>query len=364
MGRVINTDAWESNPSLSPDKKDLYFSSNRTGGYGGKDIWVTHRLVNGRWSNPENLGPGINTGADDTCPFIHADNQTLYFNSNGHPGYGMADIFMSRKIDDSTWSTPENLGYPVNTIDDEGSLMVTSDGKTAFYASDRGDIKAGLDIFSFELRDNNRAAKTLWVKGRVFDKKTTTGLPSSVELTETDTRRIISRLQTDEEGNYLVTLPEGKDYIFNVNRKGYLFYSDHFSVVPNDKDSFFVMNIPLQPIEPGASVILKNIFFDLNKFELRPESTVELNKLVMLLNENPAMKVQISGHTDNIGKKEDNLILSLNRAKAVTAYLTGKGIGAGRLLPKGFGDSKPMATNDTEQGKSLNRRTELNVVSN
>lgn len=363
MGPVVNTDYWESSPSLSPDKKDLYFASSREGGYGGKDIWVTHRLPNGKWGRPVNLGPDINTGADESCPFIHADNQTLYFNSNGHMGYGLTDLFLTRKDSDSTWSKPENLGYPVNTIDDEGSLIVASDGKTSYYASDRSDSKGGLDLYSFELKENIRAARTHWVKGRVFDKKTNAGLPSSVELTEIDTRRVMSRLQTDEDGNYLVTLPAGKEYAFNVNRKGYLFYSDNFSVTGNSIDSFLVINIPLQPVETGASIILKNIFFDVNKFQLKPESIIELDKVMMMLNENPRVKIQIGGHTDNAGRDADNIALSRQRAMAVRDYLAGKNIAPDRISFKGFGASRPIASNETEQGKALNRRTELSVTS-
>ena len=362
IGPIVNTDFWESSPSLSPDKKDLYFASSQSGGYGGRDIWVTHRQPNGKWSRPVNLGPEVNTSADEGCPFIHADNQTLYFNSNGHMGYGMTDLFLSRKIDDSTWSKAENLGYPINTIDDEGSLIVASDGKTSYYASDRGDTKGGLDLYRFELREDIRADRTLWVKGRVYDKKTNEGLPSSLELTDIIGRKIISKLQTDEDGNYLVTLPVGKDYAFNVNRRGYLFYSDNFSLLKNELDSSLVINIPLQPIEAGASIVLKNIFFDVNKFELKPTSLNELDKVVLMLTENPTIKIQISGHTDNVGKDADNLALSLNRSKAVAGYLSGKGIDPKRITYKGFGASKPVAGNDTEQGKALNRRTELSIT--
>jgi len=364
LGDRINTDQWESAPSLSSDKKDLYFSSNRNGGYGGKDIWVSHKSINGKWSNPENLGPTINTSSDETCPFIHADNSTLYFNSNGHPGYGSSDLFLSKKINDSTWNEPENLGYPINTIDEEGSLVVASDGKTSYYASDRGDSKAGLDIYSFELREDIRAAKTLWVKGRVLDKKTNAGLPSTVELTDIINRKKITSIQTDEDGNYLVTLPEGKDYAFNVNRKGYLFYSDNFSLTKNNTDTSFTINIPLQPIEAGASVILKNIFFGNNDYTLKDVSIPELDKVVILLNENRKLTLQIGGHTDNIGKKEANISLSFSRAKSVLNYLVAKGINPIRLVAKGFGDSKPLGMNDTEEGKSLNRRTEINILSN
>ncbi len=364
IGPIVNTDLWESAPSLSPDKKDLYFSSNRFNGYGGKDIWVTHRNAAGKWTEPENLGPTINTSGDETCPFVHPDNQTLYFNSNGLPGYGMADLFLTRKGADNKWLTPLNLGYPINTIDDEGSLIVASDGYTSYYASDRKNKNSGLDIYSFTLRKEISANKTLWINGNVFDTKTKLGLPSMATLTCIGNANFSTQIQTDEDGNFLITLPIGYEYSLNINRKGYLFYSDHFSLLENTADSFFKLNVPLQPIEAGASVVLKNIFFGNNETKLQPESEAELNKIIGLLNENPNMKVQISGHTDNVGKKEANQLLSLNRAKSVVNYLIGKGININRLLPKGFGDTKPVASNDTDEGKSLNRRTEINVVSN
>jgi len=365
IGTTINTEFWESSPSLSPDKKDLYFSSNRPGGFGGKDIWVSHRTASGKWGEPENLGPEINTKADEGCPFMHADNRTLYFNSNGHPGYGSTDLFLSRKSDEGAWSEPENLGYPINTIDDEGSLIVAADGRTAYYASDRGtDNKGGLDLYTFQLREDIRPIKTLWVKGKVFNKKTKEGLPSAVELTDVNSRRLISKIQTDEDGNYLVTLPVGATYAFNVNRKGYLFYSDNFSLTVPSTEEAFVKDIPLQPIEPGAVIILKNIFFDTKDFNIKPTSTSELDKMVLLLNDNPNLKIQISGHTDNVGQAKDNLALSDSRAKAVVNYLASKGIDAKRLSYKGFGADKPVADNSTENGRAMNRRTELSVISN
>ncbi|RYF88132.1 MAG: flagellar motor protein MotB, partial [Chitinophagaceae bacterium] len=364
MGRVINTEFWESSPSLSPDKRSLYFASSRLGGLGGKDIWVTHRNNAGKWSNPVNLGPTVNTTADEGCPFIHADNKTLYFNSNGHDGYGLTDLFLTRRQADDSWGSPVNLGYPINTIDDEGSLIVAANGSTAFFASDGTDTKGGLDLYQFELRDDIKAEKVLWVRGKVFDKKTGQGLPSSVELTDINSRKLISKLQTDEEGNYLVTLPAGKDYAFNVNRKGYLFYSDNFSLTSNKADTPMRVNIPLQMIEAGASVVLKNIFFETRKFELQQASLTELDNVVLLMKENPNLKVQISGHTDNVGQVADNALLSNNRAKAVVAYLQKNGIDAKRMIAKGFGASKPVADNDSEQGRAQNRRTELSIVSN
>ena len=363
LGGKINTDQWESQPCLSPDKRDLYFASKRFGGYGGSDIYVSHLRLDGSWSDPENLGPTINTSADEQCPFIHADNQTLFFTSNGLLGYGGTDLFQSRKGPKADWSTPENLGYPINTVYDEGTLFIAADAKTAYYASDRSDSKGGMDIYSFILPENVRPDKTLWVKGTVFDKKTTKGLPSAVELIDLNTKQLISKVQTDEKGNYLITLPVGKDYAFNVNRKGYLFYSDNFFLTNHSPDSTYEKNIPLQPIEANASVVLKNIFFDVNKFDLKPESEAELDKLVQLLNDNPSVKMQIGGHTDNVGKPADNLTLSNNRAKSVVTYLISKGIPAARLSAKGFGETQPVADNKTEEGKALNRRTEMKVIS-
>jgi outer membrane protein OmpA-like peptidoglycan-associated protein/tetratricopeptide (TPR) repeat protein len=362
LGNRINTEFWESAPSLSPDKRDLYFASRRPDGYGGSDIYVSHRMPNGRWSDPENLGPTINTAGDEGTPFIHADNQTLYFTSNGHPGYGGDDLFLSRKDAKGNWQTPENLGYPINTIENEGSLVIAADGVTAYYASDRSDSKGGLDLYTFEMRKDIRPLKTLWVKGRVFDAKTMKGLPSTVELTELSTQQLVSRLQTDETGNYLITLPVGKDYAFSVNRKGYLFYSDNFSLTEG-RDSAYYIDIALKPIEPNATIVLKNIFFDLNQYQLKPQSQVELDKIVQLMKDNPTLKIQINGHTDNIGKAKDNLLLSENRAKEVVNYLTKKGIETARLTYKGYGATQPVADNSTEQGRAQNRRTELKVIS-
>lgn len=363
MGGRVNSDQWDSQPCLSPDKKDLYFASRRFGGFGGIDIYVAHLLPNGRWSEPENLGAGINTSGDDQCPFIHADNQTLYFTSNGWQGYGGNDLFVSRKGYAGSWSKPVNLGYPINTIDDEGTLFITTDGKTAYYASDRSDTRGGLDIYSFELREDIRPVKTLWVKGTVTDKKTGQPLQASLELTDLDNRQPVSRVQTDKSGYYLLTLPVGKNYAFNVNLKGYLFYSDNFLMAGRSPDSTYEKNIALEPIAINAAMVLRNVFFDVNKFDLKPESQVELDKLVQLLNDNPTLKIEISGHTDNIGKAPDNLTLSNNRAKAVVSYLASKNILPARMTAKGYGATRPVASNNTEEGRAQNRRTEMKVVS-
>ena len=248
-------------------------------------------------------------------------------------------------------------------FDHEGTLFISSNGITAYYASDRSDTRGGLDLYSFELREDVRPIKTLWVKGTVYDIKTKEGLPSSVELKDINTGQRSSKVQTDEEGSYLITLPVGKDYAFNVNRKGYLIYSENFPLGSKPSDSTYLIDIPLQPIEANANVILKNIFFDTKKFDLRPESMAELDNLIDLLNENPTMTIQINGYTDNVGKPSDNLLLSNNRAKSVVTYLASKGIPIKRLLSKGFGETHPIDDNKTEDGRAKNRRTELQVIS-
>ncbi len=363
FGLGINTDQWEAQPSLSPDRKDLYFASRRPGGFGGIDIYVSHLKPNGYYSQPENMGPGINTSGDDQCPFIHADNQTLYFTSNGWPGYGDDDLFVVRKQPNGEWGKPENLGYPINTIEKEGTMCIAADGKTAYYAADRNDSYGGLDIYSFELREDVRPVKTLWVKGKITDKNTGKPVVSTLELNNLATHQTISHIQTDDAGNYFMTLPVGKDYAFNVNSKGYLFYSDNFLMANKSPDSTYIKNILLEPIASNASVVLKNIFFEVNKYELNPESQTELDNLVRLLNENPTMEIEISGHTDNVGKPSDNMVLSNNRAKAVVNFLISKKINPARLVAKGFGETKPLADNKTEAGRLQNRRTEMRVIS-
>ncbi len=362
MGDMVNTEAWESAPSLSPDKRELYFASSMPGGFGGSDIYVTRRGTDGQWSEPENLGAAVNTAGNESCPFIHADNQTLYFTSNGHRGYGGDDLFLSRRKPSGDWEAPVNLGYPINTIENEGSLVVSADGRQAFYASDRADSRGGLDLYSFELREDIRPIRTLWVEGQVIDNKTRSGLPSAIELVDLTSGSKLSRIQTDEEGFYMMPLPLGSDYAFHVNRKGYLFYSGNFPFLTRTPDSTYRMDIPLQPVKKDAQITLQNIFFATGDFSLRPESTAELDIIVRWLQENPGVRIRINGHTDSIGKAADNLALSTRRARAVTEYLRSKGIEAQRLSFQGFGSTRPIAPNTDDTGRSRNRRTEMEII--
>ena len=362
LGPNINSGYWDSSPCLSPDNRVLYFSSNRPGGIGGKDLYMSNRLANGKWGPAINMGPFINTIGDETAPYMHADNQSFYFTSDGLPGYGGTDLFICRRDANGDFSKPENLGYPINTIENEGSICISSNGLTAYYASDRADTRGGLDLYTFSLREDIRPHKTLFVKGKVFDAKTNKGLPCAVELIDNSNNKALMRIQTDELGKYYIPLPSGKDYTFTVNRKGYLFYSELYELSKKQSDSTYQKDIALQPVELNTITAFKNIQFQTNSYQLLPVSLIELDKLLQVLNDNPAVKIQINGHTDNTGKESDNLILSTNRAKSVVDYLVSKGIDLKRLSFKGYGSSKPLADNVSEEGRSKNRRTEFEIT--
>lgn len=361
IGATINTRDWESQPSLSVDKQTLYFTRETPNN--GADIFMSRRLPNGQWDVAERLGPNINTGGRETTPFIHADNQTLFFASNGHPGYGGMDIFYSRRQPDGSWGPALNLGFPINTIDEDASLIVAADGKTAYFASDRSDSRGALDIYSFELYPAARPLPTLYVRGYVYDAKTQERLTADLELTDLQSGFVTAQVKSNDSGQYLVPLPVGKAYAFNVNKRGYLFYSDNFSLPQQATSTPPEKNIPLQPIAANATIVLHNIFFESKQYTLQPASQIELDKLVKLLQDNAGLVTEISGHTDNVGSDNDNLLLSENRAKAVVAYLTQKGIAAARLRAKGYGETKPVADNNTEEGRAQNRRTEFKVIS-
>ncbi len=364
IGPPINSPDWDTQPSLSPDQKNLYFVSNRRGGFGGSDIYVSHLQADGRWSKPENLGDSVNTPGNESSPFIHADNKTLYFASDGLPGVGGVDLYYARKKIDGSWSEPHNLGYPINTIDHDGSIFVSAEGKTAYFASDRKDSRGKLDIYRFTLYPAARPVMTLYVQGHVFNQKTGAPVTAKIELTSLETGKPLTTIVTDKKGAYLITLPTGKAYAFNVSKPGFLFYSANFSF-QNDSVQWrpYKIDIPLQPIEANARVVLKNIFFDVDAYSLRPQSYSELNKVVKLLKQNPGLSIQINGYTDNQGSEEHNRVLSQKRAGAVVDYLKTKGISPERLTAKGFGETHPVASNATAEGRARNRRTELEVIS-
>jgi len=358
----VNTPGWESQPSISSDGRTLYFTSNRKGGYGGYDIWKSE-LTDKGWGNPINLGPNINTAFDEQSAFIHPDDSTLYFCSNGWPGLGGMDLFVSRLGKDGQWGKPVNMGYPINTNGDENGLTLTAEGSHAFYSSNNLNGYGGFDIYTFELPENLRPRLVTYVKGTVSDAKTKAPLEAAVEIIDLQKNEPIYEDYSDpQEGTFLATLTTGKNYGLNISKAGYLFYSQNFSLVGHEPKNPFIISVLLQPIEIGSKVILNNIFFDTNKFDLKPESLAELQKLVDFLTVNPGLKIEISGHTDNVGNDQLNQTLSENRAKAVYQYLVDNKIDPGRLQYKGYGKTQPIAANDTDEGRAKNRRTEFKIV--
>jgi outer membrane protein OmpA-like peptidoglycan-associated protein/tetratricopeptide (TPR) repeat protein len=359
----VNTTGWESQPSISSDGRILYFVSNRKGGYGGYDIWKSTLLEKG-WGEPENLGPNINTSFDEQSPFIHPDDSTLYFCSNGWPGLGGKDLFVSRLGKDGQWQKPENLGYPINSSGDENGLSLTANGTYAFFSSNHLDGFGGYDIYTFELPPNLRPHIVTYVKGKVSDAKTLRPLEASVEIIDLQKNIPVYQDNSDPvQGDFLATLTAGKNYGLNISKDGYLFYSQNFSLIRHEDKNPFNIAVLLEPIEIGNKVILNNIFFDTNKFDLKPESIGELQKLVDFMTLNPTLHIEISGHTDNVGNDEINQTLSENRAKSVYQYLITNKIDASRLVYKGYGKTQPIAPNTTEEDRKKNRRTEFKIIS-
>lgn len=359
LGKTVNSAFWDAQPSISADGTSLIFASARPGGYGGKDLWTT-RFENGRWSVPENLGSTINTSEDEEAPFLHYDGKTLYFSSTGHPGYGQHDLFVSKKTVDGGWSKPVNIGKGVNSRDDESGLYVDRKGEKAYFASSRPGGYGGLDIYSFDLVGSKKPEPITFVKGSVFDAENNKSLSGRIEIVSLKDNAVLLR---DSASRFFTTLAPGGNYALNVYRSGYLFYSANFQPTEKGIDSPFVVDAYLKKIQANVSTVLENIFFDVDKYDLKPESFVELNVLVDMMMKNPGLKVEISGHTDNSGSAEHNLELSRNRAGSVVTYLISKGIAKNRLTPVGYGSEKPMASNDTDAGKARNRRIEIRIVS-
>jgi len=358
----INTPGWESQPSISADGRTLYFVSNRKGGYGGYDIWKSNLTEKG-WGEPENLGPNINTSFDEQSAFIHPDDSTLYFSSNGWPGLGGKDLFVSRLGKDGKWKKPENLGYPINSNGDENGLSVTAHGNYAFFSSNNLNGYGGFDIYTFELPPNLRPRLVTYVKGKVIDIKTKQPLEAAVEIIDLQKNLPVYQDYSDPvRGDFLATLTAGKNYGLNISKSGYLFYSENFSLIGHETKNPFNILVLLQPIEIGNKVVLNNIFFDTNKFDLKSESIAELQKLVEFLTVNPTVHIEISGHTDNVGNDQLNQTLSENRAKAVYQYLISNQVNPGRLVYKGYGKTQPIAPNTTDESRQKNRRTEFMII--
>ncbi len=367
VGPPVNTANWETQPSFSSDGKTLYFVRGivTKEGIKDQDIYMSEIGVDGKFSTPVRLGGNINTKGVEESVYIHPDNQTLYFTSDGHPdNMGGLDIYLSRRQADGNWGPPVNLGYPINTHNEESGLLVDPSGEIAYFFSDREGGFGGLDIYGFELPADIRPVPLTYMKGKVFDIKTKAPLDANVEVIDLETQKTVVRAFSNTKGEFLAVLTSGKNYLVNVNREKYLFYSDNFSLkgVKTDFNKPYILEIPLQPIDTGITIELKNVFFDVDKFDLKPESKAELEKLVSFLKNNPKLRIEISGHTDSDGNKKANQLLSQNRAKAVFDYCTNAGVFATRLAFKGYGDSKPKVPNTSAENKAKNRRTEIKII--
>ena len=361
LGAPVNTGAWEAQPSVSADGRTLYFVRGR--GNNDMDIFVSTLQKNGQWTNPKNLGDSINTSGKEMSPFIHPDGKTLYFTSNAHIGFGDQDIFVTRKNDKGEWSKPKNLGYPINTKANERGIALNNRGDLAYISTQRGE-KKDLDIYYFELYEEARPTPSTYVTGRIYNIETNRPVYTEFRLENLDSADFNLTNTSDEiTGRYLIPLPAEQSYAFNITAKGYLFYSDNFTLPTGyDISKPFKKDIPLVPIKKDVKVVLKNIFFELDSYELKPESFVELNRLINFIKHNPNIKVEIGGHTDNQGSAEHNKILSKNRAKTVYDYLSKKGIDKTKLTYKGYGMDMPIADNNTKEGRAQNRRTEAKII--
>jgi len=395
LGKYINTDYHESAVALSYDQNDLYFISDKPGGIGGRDIYVSRwNDDKEEWGEAENLGPVVNSPYNEDGVFIHPDGKTIYFSSKGHNSMGGSDIFYTEQVN-GQWTKPVNIGYPINTPDDDVFFVVAADGRTAYYSSIRDEGYGEKDIYRITFLGPEKqpvlnmeeklftdseekilelpvqppvkikTSKMVLLKGLVLDEETDEPVVANIDLIDNKTSEVLATFKSDaEDGSYLVSLPVGRNYGLNFNADEYLFNSLNFDL-PDSADFKEVYKIiRLKKIKIGKSIILRNIFFDFDKFTIRSESEAELTRLYELLQENPDIKVEISGHTDNRGDDDYNQKLSENRAKAVVDWLINKGIPQSRMIYAGYGEKEPVATNETDEGRQENRRTEFKIIEN
>lgn len=366
LGTHINgLQTFEGQPSITSLGDILYFSSNRDGGFGGYDIYkVVKDSVTRMWGHPINLGPVINTEGDEKTPFIHSDNQTLYYSSNGLGGMGGFDIFISRKTEDAKWQKPQNIGYPINTVGDEVAYTVSANGKKIYFSSMSFDGVGGWDIYTADLTQDMRPKKIVFIKGKITDNEGKIVTDAKVELTNLETFESTEGFVDNKTGKYAVTSTVRKDeeFMMTIKKKGYFY--DTWKIDTKDKrfDPPTKRDVKIDKIEKGKTITLNNVNFATNSAELTNKSVAYLNELVEFLNVNPTMRIEIRGHTDNIGNEDDNINLSYARAKSVRNFLIEKDINRKRLTFKAFGESKPITTNNTKEGRAINRRVEFFVI--
>lgn len=363
----VNTGAWESQPSLAPDGRTLFFVRGRHSQSTDLDIYMARLDDEGNWSDVEALPRPVNTNRRESSPFIHFDGRTLYFTSERSPSIGGSDFFKSERLSDTSWSKPENLGFPINGFADEFSFIVDHTGTTGYFASNRerwneppSAFGNGLDLYEFSLPEAIRPNATSYINAQVVNASTMAPL-SSVQVSVYDIdngQHVFNGYSAIHTGQFRPMLAPGKTYGFTANKKGYLPYSERLRAVGDEQD---LLVLKMQPLVKGSTFVLNNIYFDLDKSELLPQSTDELNVLLEVLKNEPELSATIIGHTDNQGSQSYNEKLSLARAQAVVSYLTSLGISESRLSAVGKGMNQPIDTNETEEGRAKNRRTEVQL---
>lgn len=378
MGDAVNSYDWDSQPALSADGRTLYFSSERTGGLGKADIWVSKMLLNGQWGKPTNLGKTVNTSGEDKSPFIHANGQTLFFATDGLVGMGGLDLFYTENLSDTAWSKPVNLGYPINTQEDQVSLFISADCQKGYYTLDQHnnpqlrqeaflDKKSPMKVLlcSFDLPDEIKAKchQTNYLKGTVYDAKTNQKIGADIELIDLKTNQTKALMSADAQtGAYLTVLNNGAKYALYVNKPGYFFKSLSFDYSQKNNTNGVLLDIALTPLQKNSRDVLSNLFFDSGQFSINEDSKTELEKLAKFLKTNALLRVEISGHTDDVGNERENLVLSQKRAKTVVAYLLQLGIDPARMVASGYGKTRPLVVNATEENRRQNRRIEWRIL--
>ena len=403
LNKNINTALfYETCASVSADGKKLYFASNRPGGVGELDLYVSERDSKGDWGKAVNLGPAVNTTENEDSPFIHHDGVTLYFSSDGHPTLGNSDIFFT-EFKNNKWSKPENIGWPLNSWEYDGFFTLSPDKKKGYFSTAKEGGLGDADLYAVtflepkykpkpkpaaatvaaataekarteipkaeEFIDPTIAAKkaskvVTLLKGKVIDENSAAPLAAVISLIDNTNNKVMAKINSNPAtGEFELTIPHGGNYGVATEKTGYLFNSINFNVPAFADYQEIDTHIIMVKAEVGSKVVLKNIFFDVGKADLRPESIAEVENIRELLVANPNLRVQINGHTDNSGNAATNKALSLKRATSVVNYLAQKGVDAARLSAKGYGSDRPIVSNDDEQGgREINRRTEIEII--
>lgn len=393
LGKAINTSGHEASASFSFDSKILYFVSDRKEGLGGHDIYYSIINEKGKFEKAVNIGPAINTEYDEDGVFMMPDGKTMYFSSKGHADIGGYDVFKST-LENGQWSKPVNVGVPINTPDNDVFFVLSANGHHAYYGSASMKGYGGQDIYRITILGDekqpllntedqllamaanpisnlktedaiaSRGPKMTLLKGVITDAKTAEVLEAVIELVDNEKNIILATFKSNSStGRYLVTLPSGKNYGITVKKEGYLFHSENFILASDADYQEYTKDVALKKVEVGSVIVLRNIFFDFDKATIRSESANELERLIKLLNDNPTLKIELGSHTDSKGSDEYNMKLAENRSNSVVSYLISKGIASERLVAKGYGETKPIDTNETDEGRQNNRRTEFKILS-